>query len=305
MKIRLIVACLVLAILGGILYWTEYRKPAGATAKVAANTAPVILKLDPAAITKLELKRSGAGSVLLVKEDSGRWQIGGPKPFSADQNAVSGLLATVTSLNSERLVEEKANDRKPYGLDPPAFDLEITEKGNKIQNLQLGDDTPAGNAVYASLAGDPRLFTVSSVIRKSIDKPLDDLRNKKLFAFGFTNPDKVELHIGAKTYLFTRTGEDWQADGKKLERGPCPRARGHASRPFCQWFCRLRFRQADDRGCRYLRRWQTSREGLDRQVRRRLPCQTRERTRSLPARPDCHRQSPESRGRHQARHQRE
>jgi hypothetical protein len=218
MKIRgLIIACLVFVMLAGVLYWSEHRKPAGETARASTDTPPILFKLDPAAITRIELKRKGTEPIVLGRENSDRWRIREPKPFDADQNTVSSLLATLSSLNSERVVEEKASDLKPYGLDPPALEVDITEKDNRVQKLLLGDDTPAGKAVYTALAGDPRLFTVSSFSKSRIDQGLDDLRNKKLFDLSFNSPDKVALHIGTKAYLFTRTGEDWWADGKKLD----------------------------------------------------------------------------------------
>ena len=44
-------------------------------------------------------------------------------------------------------------------------------------------------------------------------------RNKKIFDFGSADPSKVEIHDGSKTYVLTKTGEDWlTADGKKYEK---------------------------------------------------------------------------------------
>jgi hypothetical protein len=85
----------------------------------------------------------------------------------------------VTSLNSERLVEEKAADLNRYGLATPAIEVDITEKDNRTHKLLLGDETPAGSATYAMLVGDPRVFTISSFSKNSVDKTLEDLRSKK------------------------------------------------------------------------------------------------------------------------------
>jgi hypothetical protein len=51
-----------------------------------------------------------------------------------------------------------------------------------------------------------------------LDKNLDDFRNKKLFDFGYDDPNKVELHDGAKAYFLTKGGQDWwSADSKKVD----------------------------------------------------------------------------------------
>ena len=94
----------------------------------------------------------------------------------------------MSSLNSVRVVEDKATNPKQYGLDQPAFQLDITEKDQKTQRLLLGDDTPTGGAAYAMLAGDPRVFTMASYAKTSLDKTLNDLRDKRLLT---VNPDKI------------------------------------------------------------------------------------------------------------------
>lgn len=216
MKIRsLILAAFVLLALTVTLYWVEHRKPNDT--KAPADAPPSILKLDANAITVIAIKKNAAEPIVLVKNSSGVWEITQPKACRADQSVISGVLSALATLNSERLVEEKATDLKQYGLDKPALEFDLTEKDNKSQALLIGDATPLGNAVYAMLAGDPRVFTLPSYLKGSIDKSLDDFRNKKLFDFGFAEPDKIELHNGSKTYLLSKGGTDWWSNGKKLD----------------------------------------------------------------------------------------
>ena len=211
MKIRsLIVATLIFLALGGTLYWSEHRKPTDESAKVSADTPPAILKLDEATINRLELKKKDAEPIVVAKNTSGTWQIAQPKSFNADQNAVSGAISTLSTLNSERLVEDKPSDLKQYGLDHPAVEVDITEKDNKTQRLLIGDDTPAGGAVYAMLAGDPRVFTMASYNKTSIDKNLNDLRDKRLLP---VSPDKIsrlELTRTNQEIEFGRNKDEWQ-----------------------------------------------------------------------------------------------
>jgi hypothetical protein len=59
---------------------------------------------------------------------------------------------------------------------------------------------------------------VGSDLGTALDKTVDDFRNKKLFDFGFSDPEKIELHDGAKAYFLTKGGSDWfSADGKKVD----------------------------------------------------------------------------------------
>jgi hypothetical protein len=211
MKIRsLLVAAFVLLVLTGALYWSERRKPAEATARTSPDAPPTILKLDEAAITKLELTKKDAQPIVLTKNNSGTWQIVQPKPLRADQSAVTGTISTLSSLDSERLVEDKATDLKQYGLDQPSLGVDITEKDNKTQKLLIGDETPAGSAVYTMLAGDPRIFTMASYHKTSIDKSLNDLRDKRLLTASADQVSRLELIRKNQEIAFGRNKDEWQ-----------------------------------------------------------------------------------------------
>jgi len=213
MKSRgLIVAAVLFFILAGVLYWSEHHKPAADAAKTSSDTPPVILKLDESAITKLEIKRKDVAPLALAKGDSGKWQITGPRPLGADETAVSGMVSTISSLNSERLVDDKASDLKQYGLDQPVFELDITEKNNKTQKLLMGDDTPTSGAVYVMLKGDPRVFSVPKTVKASVDKSLNEVRDKRLLTANADKISRLELVVKSKAQdiEFGRNKDDWQ-----------------------------------------------------------------------------------------------
>jgi hypothetical protein len=205
----LAIAALVLAVLTWFLYWSEHHKPADDTSKLSADTAPAILKLDQNSITKLELKKQDADPIVLTKSGSGDWQITAPQSLRADQSAVTGLASTVSSLNSERVVEDKASDLQNFGLEHPALEVDLTAK-DKTQKVLLGSDTPAGGAVYAMLVGDPRLFTVASYAKTSLDKNLNDLRDKRLLPVDADKVSQIEVIRKNSDIEFGRNKDDWQ-----------------------------------------------------------------------------------------------
>jgi len=210
MKIRgLLVATAAFAILAGLLYWSDHRKPTAEAAKPDAEVAPAILKIDENSISKIELKKKDAPPLLLTRNGS-EWKITEPKPLPADQTVVSSMLSTISSLDSERLVDDKSSNLQRYGLASPAFEVDVTEKDNKMQRLLLGDETPAGGGVYAALAGDPRVFTIAGYRKTSLDKSLNDLRDKRLLT---VSPDKVsrlELSGHNGEIEFGHNKDEWQ-----------------------------------------------------------------------------------------------
>ena len=204
----LYVATAVLIILGGLWYWSQHRKPSDDTTKSSAETPPAILKLDQNSITRVELTKKDSPPVILEKTSD--WQITAPKPLRADQSAVSSLLGTLATLNSERLVDDHASNPAQYGLAPAAVQIDVTENDRKSQKLLLGDETPTGSAAYAMLAGDPRLFTIASYTKSSLDKGLSDLRDKRLITLAADKISRVELLKKGHDIEFGRNQDEWQ-----------------------------------------------------------------------------------------------
>jgi hypothetical protein len=172
--------------------------------------APKILAVKEADISRFDLKKDGAEQVGGERNSSGKWRITSPTPLPADQSAVSSLLGTFSSLNSERLVEEKAGNLVAYGLDTPKLEVDLSEKGNKTQKLLLGDETPAGNGIYAKLDGDPRVFTIPKYDKTSIDKSSNDLRDKRLLTVDSDKISQVDLIAKKQEIGFGRNKDEWQ-----------------------------------------------------------------------------------------------
>lgn len=211
MKSRgLIVAIIVLAALTGTLYWSNHRKPAETNVSASAETPPKILALNQADITGIAIRKKGGEELTLAKNDAGKWQITVPKQLPADQDAVSSLLSTLSSLNSDRLIEEKAANLAQYGLAQPSFELDVTEKGKKTDKLLIGDDTPSSSAAYAAVVGDPRVFTLASYNKNSLDKSAKDLRDKRLMTFESDKVTRIELQAKKQAIEFGRNKEQWQ-----------------------------------------------------------------------------------------------
>src|SRR5437667_7514971 len=211
MKSRgLLVAAIVLAALTGTLYWSNHRKSLTSAADSAVESPPKILTLQPADVTALSIRKKDGDSVVLSKNGSGQWQITAPRVLAADQDAVSSVLSTLSSLNSDRLVEDKAASFDQYGLAQPSIEVAITKKDGKTQKLLIGDDTPTSSGAYATLAGDTRVFTMASSNKSALLKNATDLRDKRLLPFDADKVSSIELTAKKQTIAFGRSKDEWQ-----------------------------------------------------------------------------------------------
>ncbi len=210
MKLRgLVIATVILAALSAALYWSN-RHPSEPKTEASADTPPKMLSVKESEITKFEVKRKGGGEVALQRDNSGKWQMTAPKPLAVDQSAVQSLLGTFSSFEALRVVEDKASNLNQYGLDSPALEVDLTGKDSQTRRLLLGDQAPTGNALYAKLGDDARVFTIPSYQKTSIDKTANDLRDKRLLT---ANPDQisqVELLRKKGEIAFGRSKDTWQ-----------------------------------------------------------------------------------------------
>lgn len=210
MKSRgLIFATAVLAVLGGLLFWSNHHKPTESV-QASADTPPKILTLNEADINRVEFKKKGEPELAVTKDGSGNWQITSPQTLGADQSAVSGVISSLSSLSSDRLVEEKAPDLGQFGLTSPKLELEVTAKNNAVHKLLIGDETPTGNGSYAKLDNDPRVFMIASYTKNNIDKSVNDLRDKRLLTIEPDKVSRVDLDANQQQIEFGRDKDQWQ-----------------------------------------------------------------------------------------------
>ena len=227
MRVRgLLVGAVLLAALAVGLYFSNKQKAAEAAKPPSSDTtAPKIVSLTDSDITKIDLKKKSSDEVVLEKDTAGKWKLTAPKPYLADQDTAGQLATSAASVNSDRVVEDKASDLSAYGLQSPSLEIDVTTKDGKTKKLMIGDDAPASGGSYVMVAGDPRVFTVASYVKTGLDKSLNDLRDKRLLTFDQDKLSRVELIAKKQDIEFGRDKDQWQivkpkplrADGLQVE----------------------------------------------------------------------------------------
>ncbi|HEY2015121.1 MAG TPA: DUF4340 domain-containing protein [Bryobacteraceae bacterium] len=219
----LMVAVALLAVLGGVVWWSNKKQEAAA--KSPSDTATKLISTPEDQFQEIWLKKV-TGEVIDLQRDGAKWKLVQPQPLRADQDTVSSMVSTLSSLNADKLIEDKAADLKPYGLNDPTLDIRVTRKDGKVAEVLVGDDTPTGSGAYAKMANDARVFSIGSTVKSSLDKTPDDLRDKRLLTFDSDKLTRVELQAKGGTVEFGKNGaNEWQilkpralrADGSQVD----------------------------------------------------------------------------------------
>jgi hypothetical protein len=204
----LLTASFLLLVLSGIIWWSNKKTAIPSKAPVERATTKLITFPEDQ-FQEIEIQKHDGETIRLQRFDS-KWQIAGAKSLGADPEAISNLLSSLSSLSSDRTVEEKATSLDQYGLTRPAIELDVTDKSSKTAKILLGDQTPAGTAVYVAIAGDPRVFAMSSYKKNIFDKSANDLRDKRMLLFDADKLSRVELQSKKQGFEFDRDKDRWQ-----------------------------------------------------------------------------------------------
>lgn len=224
-SVRLLIAALLLAGFS-LAIWYSNKKEDEKAKEPPKETSPKILAVKEDTIRRMEIKERGGETTVLTRSDAGKWDIVEPKPLAADQGAVTSITTLLANLGSERMVDDHVTDIASYGLAPAAVEIDLTLKDGSKTSLLVGDDNATRSAVYAKVASDPRLFTMASANKTSLDKTSKDLRDKRLMTFDQDKISRVELTAKKATLEFGRINQtEWQilkpkpmrADGWQVE----------------------------------------------------------------------------------------
>jgi len=88
------------------------------------------------------------------------------------------MQSTLGSLTSDKLIEPNATDLKGFGLRPADPRCLVMRKDGKTDRLLIGGRYADRLRLLSQAAGDARVFTVASTVKKHLDKRPDDLRDQ-------------------------------------------------------------------------------------------------------------------------------
>ena len=147
--------------------------------------------------------------------DKDQWQIVKPKPLRADGLQIEELIRKLKDAKMDLAVSE--DDAKKalasFAGGTPVATVKLTDPSGtqQVDVRKVKDDYYAKSSVVDGV------HKVPADVGTGLDKGLDDFRNKKLFDFGFNDPNRIEMHDNGKAYSFEKKGEDWLAAGKKMD----------------------------------------------------------------------------------------
>src|SRR5262245_62330986 len=97
----LLIAVVTLGLLGGGVWWSNKAKKAE-EGQPSKDAPPKILTIPEDQFKEVKVEPNGGETIVLKKNDAGKWQMEKPKTLPADQDAVNAIVTSLSSLSSDR-----------------------------------------------------------------------------------------------------------------------------------------------------------------------------------------------------------
>src|SRR4051812_11071546 len=134
-----IVLLLLFAVLGGYVYFSEFR---GQEARQKQEEAKKkVFSVEDKDITEISLIYPDR-TITAVKKGDKQWQITSPAGIEADSDEWEQLASNIPRIERDETVAQNAQDLGPFGLKDPAVRVAAKTKDGKTLEILFGADNP-------------------------------------------------------------------------------------------------------------------------------------------------------------------
>jgi hypothetical protein len=195
---------LVLAILGGYLYFVEREKIAEEERKTR------LVELDSDDATGVTLTYSDR-EIALEKTEQG-WRLTKPVAAGADDVTVKNLLRAIADAEAKKTIDDPPADLAPFGLTTPTVTVVVTAKGQPLPALKVGKTTAVSNSTYVQRADQAKIYLTDAGFSSSMDKQPKDLRDKKIVEFKDDDITRIALRNAQGAIAMAKKDSVWSIE---------------------------------------------------------------------------------------------
>jgi hypothetical protein len=197
-----------IVVLAGLVGYIYYRNNREAAPEDVREKAFASVTADD--IEEVQISLNG-GQTSRAQKIDGTWKIVAPEAADADQGELSSITSSLAALDVQSVVDENPADVTPYGLDPARIEVEFRAKGDKeARRIQFGEKTPTGGDLYARVAGQNRVFLVSSFLESTFNKDTFALRDKTVIKIDRDKVDRIEIVADKRPVTLAKSGMEWR-----------------------------------------------------------------------------------------------
>ncbi len=157
-----LILLIVLIALGGYLYWSGRNQTDTAENGESQIETVSVLELNPEDIQGITVTSPTSGTLSLSRS-SDTWNITDPLDEPANSVRVTQVVSDVAGLSATRIITPTDDNLAQYGLDTPAYTVDLVGDGDTLATLHLGNASPSGSGTYIQVDTSPTIYLVPSI----------------------------------------------------------------------------------------------------------------------------------------------
>lgn len=160
-----------------------------------------ILSLDANTLKSLSYEKNGQVQFVIDIVSESEMNVTAPYKEEGDTSTISPMLAAVSKLKIQDVIEENPSDLAKYGLDKPAFSIEYGDKST-TKKILFGNYLKKGESiVYAKFPDGKSVFTIDASELTFLDIKFSDIISSFVYLPSINDVNKIDLTMDGKTIV--------------------------------------------------------------------------------------------------------
>jgi hypothetical protein len=205
----LIVAVVVLALLGGYVWWSSTREAVDEGPTLEEGETALFQDRESADLAGMTFGSPGK-EVVLERAGDSNWLVGTDPSRPADDALAEAAARAAVAIVSNRQLEGAPAALADFGLGELAFGLTLRFQDGSSHQLRLGDSAPVGGGRYLLQLETGAVHMVEGWSLRPLERDPAEFRDRRLLPL---DPDDVsELRLtrtGAPPLAMERSGSKW------------------------------------------------------------------------------------------------
>ncbi|HZI23011.1 MAG TPA: DUF4340 domain-containing protein [Gemmatimonadales bacterium] len=177
--------------------------------------APAMADVDAITIVK------GADTIALARQSVTAWTVNGHPAALA---SVTDLFQALRDTTPPELVAQDSSSFRRLQVDSAGGRWLRLRRSGKVQlELVVGGRGPDFESAYLRRPGDAHVYLWHGRLGSTVDRTLDDWRDKRIATLAPDSVAAVEVVRGKERYALTRAGKVWKMNGGAVDSGAVAR----------------------------------------------------------------------------------
>lgn len=204
-----LILLLIAIALGVAVYYFDYKKSLNAKPE---ETEKLAFTLQPSDITSLTLSWPAKPAVPAIhfEQHGGNWQILEPVQTGGDQASLQSISNSISNARVSQTEPGTPDRLKAYGLETPAVSVDFKLQNGSKHTILLGNRDFTSIYAYAIIDGAKSVSLLPESLLVSVDKSLDDLRDRTVLHIASDSVASFELKNHSGDLAASKEKDGWK-----------------------------------------------------------------------------------------------